>query len=139
MAQSRYDIEGTDFSTFDKLHPLVRSNSLERKCDECSYVARNEAKLDKHKEVTHVYTCDICKIPYHKYHGDKTLILHKEFVHENSDKIFTDEEFNQLDDDQKFEIKHGPETVRKASLIERIQEQEQKKKEEERRKRREKI
>ena len=113
--------------------------SEERKWVECSYVARNEAKLDKHKEVTHVYTCDICKILYHQYHGDKTFILNKEFVHKNSDKIFTDEEFNQLDDDQKFEIKHGPETVRKASLIERIQEQEQKKKEEERRKRREKI
>ena len=102
MAQSRYDIERTDFRTIDKLHPLVRSNSLERKCGECSYVARNEAKLDKHKEVTHVYTCDICKIPYHKYHGDKTFILNKEFFHKNSDKIFTDEEFNLLDDDQKF-------------------------------------
>ena len=94
----------------------VRSNSLARKCDECSYVAR---KLSQTRQTqggnTYVYTCDLSKITYQKYHGDKLLWYIKNF-HENSDKIFTDEEFNQLVDIQQFEIKKGPETVKKKQV-----------------------
>ena len=142
LAQYCYYIEGTDFSTFDKLHPLIRSDSLERKCEECNYVARNEAKLDKHKELKHVHTCDICKNTAKEYHGDHIFKMHNDLVHINGDKAFTDEEFRLLEKDEQLEIERGPETVKKASLIEKmknIKEQEKKQKEEERRTRREKI
>ena len=49
-------IEETDFSTFDKLHALVRSDSLKRTCEQCEFVARNEARLNVHKEIKHNHT-----------------------------------------------------------------------------------
>ena len=55
LAQENYGIEATDYSTFDKFHQLVRSDSLERKCDQCN--ARNKARLDKHTEPNHVHKC----------------------------------------------------------------------------------
>ena len=140
LVQCCYNIEGTDFSTFDKLHPLIRSDSLERKCEECNYVARNEAKLDKHKEIKHVHTCNICKNTAQEYHGDNIFKTHNDFVHLNGDKAFIDEEFILLETDKQLEIERGPETIRKASFIEKIKNRKEKKqKEEERMKRREKI
>ena len=134
-------IEETDYSTFDKLHTLVRSESLKRTCEQCEYVARNEARLNAHKEIKHNHTCEICN--YSKtYYGDVKFREHLELVHENGDKSLSDEEFNILETWQLSEIKKGPETVRKTKVLERIkisEEEERKKKEEERRKRREKV
>ena len=54
-------IEETDLSTFDKLHTLVGSDLLKRTCEQCEFVARNEARINVHKEIKHNHTCDICK------------------------------------------------------------------------------
>ena len=51
-------IEETDHSTFDKLHTLVRSDSLKRKCEHCEFVVRKEARLNVHKEIKHTHTCE---------------------------------------------------------------------------------
>ena len=80
-------IEETDYSTFDKLHTLVRSDSLKRKCEQCEFVARNEARLNVHKEIKHNHTCDICKNS-NTYYGDIKFRGHLELVHENGNKSF---------------------------------------------------
>ena len=47
MFEQRYvkDAKLVDYSSFDKLHSLVRSKSLEVKCDRCKYAARNKARV----------------------------------------------------------------------------------------------
>ena len=45
LEQAQFNIQDIDNSKFDKLHKLLRSNSLGKKCDECNYIARNEAGL----------------------------------------------------------------------------------------------
>ena len=120
LTQHCYNIEETDVSTFDKLHPLIRSDSLKRMCDECNYVARNEAKLEKHNKINHVHTCSICNYTGKEYHGDNIFKICNEFVHLNGDKAFTYKEFSLLEKDQQLEIEKGPETVRKTSLVDNI-------------------
>ena len=57
LAQNqRYtDIKKLDYSSFDKFHHLMRGKSLEIKCDQCDYTARNKSRLAKHIEVKHVF------------------------------------------------------------------------------------
>ena len=43
--QSKKDAKLVDYSSFDQLHCLVRSKSLEVKCEHCDYTARNKARL----------------------------------------------------------------------------------------------
>ena len=109
-------IEETDFSTFDKLHTLVRSDSLKRTCEQCEFVARNKARLNVHKEIKHNHTCDICNNSK-TYYGDVKFRDHLELVHENGSKSLTDEEFDMLETWEITEIKKGPETVRKANML----------------------
>ena len=59
--QSKKDAKLVDYSSFEKLHSLVRSTSLEVKCDHCTYTARNKARLNKHIEFTHIFICEILK------------------------------------------------------------------------------
>ena len=58
LEQNRKGIENTDYSSFDHLHPLIRSNSLEVKCVECDDIFRNKARLAKHYEKSHVHICE---------------------------------------------------------------------------------
>jgi hypothetical protein len=69
---SRQGFNHSDFSGFDKFHNLIRSNSLEMKCDQCEYVGRNVARLDKHKELRHEHKCDDDCI-WRKEHCDKMI------------------------------------------------------------------
>ena len=52
--------DNTDYSSFDHLQRLLRSNSLEGKCDECDNVSRNKARLAKNKQNNHMNICEIC-------------------------------------------------------------------------------
>ena len=54
------------------------------------------------------------------YNGDVKFRNHVKLVHDNGGKAFTNEEFNLLENWQHSEIKKGPETVRKANLLERL-------------------
>ena len=58
LDQNRKGIENTDYSSFDHLHPFIRSNSLEVKCDECDETFRNKARPVKHYEKSHIYICE---------------------------------------------------------------------------------
>ena len=109
-------IKETDYSTFEKLHTLVRNDSLKRTCEQYEYAARNEARLNAHKEIKHNHTCEICN-NCKTYYGDVKFREHLELVHENGGKSFTDEEFDMLETWQLSEIKKGPETVRKKKRI----------------------
>ena len=79
---------------------------MKRTCEQCEFVARNEARLNVHKEIKHNHTCDICN-----NYGDVKFREH--LVHENGNKSFTDEEFSMIETWQLFLIRKGPETVRK--------------------------
>ena len=55
LEQNRTDVENTDYSLIDNLHPLIRSNLSEVKCDECDEVFINKVRLAKHYEKRHAY------------------------------------------------------------------------------------
>ena len=101
------NIKKLDYSSFDKLHHLARSKSLEIKCDQCDYTARNKARLAKHIEVKHVFICDICKEGNGEmeYRGEAEFSRLQQLVHVDIDKTLTDEEFNNLNEKNKKKLK----------------------------------
>ena len=44
LEQENKGIKATDYSSLDHLHPLIRTNSLKVKCDECDLVFRRRKK-----------------------------------------------------------------------------------------------
>ena len=77
-----------DFDMFDSLaDKLVKSNSLEAKCDECEYIGRNAARVVKHKEVKHVHNCEVCE---DEFVGDTNFEKHKKLVHLHSDILISE-------------------------------------------------
>ena len=80
-----YDIESIDYSAYYKLYPLARSDSFERKCDECTNVARNEAKLQKHKELNFIYAHVAIQQYILTHYGDN--ILKKYYIKKSHEMV----------------------------------------------------
>ena len=101
LEQEKKGVKATDYSSLDHLHPLIRTNSLEVKCDECDLVVRNKARFAKHKENKHCYICDICKEwdGSYIYRGDSEIAKHNLLIHENRDNTLTGKEFKELSEE----------------------------------------
>ena len=119
-------------SSFDILHPLVKSKSLEVKCDE---TLRNLARLERHKGIKHVHICDICKEWDNEteYRGDAAFSRHTNLVHTHCDKPLTDEDYALSVYEDCEGIRSGPETPRRIDLKSRSQEEKMLREEERRR------
>ena len=77
LEQHKKGVANTDYSSFDHLHPLIRSNSLEVKCDKCNEMFRNKARLAKHYENHHLYICEICnEWEDREFRGDADIAKH---------------------------------------------------------------
>ena len=108
-----------DFDMFDCLaEKLIKTKSIEARCDECDYVGRNAARVIKHKEVKHVHKCDICGDKF-EHIGDAEIERHKNLVHHCAENILTEKELEELTDSDKDNIRFGPDTPRKEDFIKR--------------------
>ena len=104
-----------DFYMFDGLsEKLIKTKSIEAKCDECEYVGRNAARVIKHKEVKHVHKCDIFG---DEYIGDAEFQRHNNIVHHSAEIIFTEKEFEELRDCDKKDIRFGHDTPKKEDFM----------------------
>jgi hypothetical protein len=108
-----------DFDMFDCLaEKLIKTKSIEARCDECDYVGRNAARVIKHKEVKHVHKCDICGDEF-EYIGDAEIKRHKNLVHHCAENILTEKEFEELTVSDQDNIRFGPDTPRKEDFMKR--------------------
>ena len=77
LEQTEKYFQDIDYSTFDKLHMLVRIDSFERTCEHCQYIDRNEAKLEVHLLIKLNHTCEIVvvwkNLPYGIPEGHQTF------------------------------------------------------------------
>ena len=55
----------------------------------CNYIARNEARLEAHKDIKHIQGRDICNY-VSTYYLDENISNYKDSVHKNGDIAFTD-------------------------------------------------
>ena len=97
------------------MHPLVRTNSLEIKYNECDVVSRNKARLAKHKENKHSYICEIC-IEWDNsfvYKGDAVIAKHIQLIHKNCDITLTDKEFEEITEEHDRQIMNDPDIPRR--------------------------
>ena len=135
LEQDKKGADNTDYSTFDHLHTLIRSNSLEIKCDECDHVSRNKARLAKHKQNNHTYICEICKEwdDGFVYRGEAEFAKHNHFIHETHDKTLTDKEYEELTENYARQINNGPETPKRENWFKRNKEKEKRDNEERKR------
>ena len=114
------DSEDLDWGTYnpqkcgwDIFDPLVRRKSMELKCDQCEYVARNSARLQSHIEVLHTNLCIECqKI----FETRDELQIHRSLIHENFDEGLTEEEFDNLSIDEINSLRHGPDTPKREDI-----------------------
>lgn len=97
-----WDPEKTGWAIFD---PIVRRKSMELKCDKCDYVGRNSARLEMHKEVKHTIICYLCGDRI--FDTEDELSEHKLTVHENLDKVLTEEHFENLSESDYIGLKYG--------------------------------
>ena len=90
------------------LDPLVRRKSFEYQCDECDYIGRNSVRLTLHKEVKHMYYCSKCK-PYENqlFKTEVELNTHTLMVHDDLEKVLTEEEFERISDNDLEILKSG--------------------------------
>ena len=119
LEQNRKGVKNTDYSCFDHLHPLIRSNSLEVKCNECDNTFRNKARLAKHYENSHVHICEICyEWEETSYRGDAAK--HNYLVHKTQNKTLTDQEFEDLSNGKIWFKEWKKERERRMNLKRRI-------------------
>ena len=130
--QEKNGVGITDYSNLDHLHPLVRTNSLEIKCDECDVVTRNKARRAKHKENTHSSICEICKEwdDSFVYRGDAEIAKHKQLIHDTYDITLTEQEFENLTEEYDRQIMNGPDTPKRDDLLKKKEIKEKKEYEE---------
>ena len=130
--QDKNGVRITDYSNFDHLHPLLRTNSLEIICEECDVVTRNKARLAKHKDDKHSYICDICKEwdDNYIYRGDAEIARNIELIHKNYDITLTDKEFEDLTGEYDRQLMNGPNTPKRDDLPKKKEKQEKKEYEE---------
>ena len=121
LEQHKKGVAKTDYSSFDHLHPLIRSNSLEVKCDECNEMFRNKARLAKHYENHHVYICEICnEWDDREFRGDAEIAKHNFLIHETQDNTLTDKEFEDITQnypDIQRQITNGPDTPKRENFF----------------------
>ena len=81
-----------------KFDSLVRRDSHELKCEECDYVGRNSVRLKTHIEIHHRHMCELCteNIMDTLFKTKEELVEHNRILHEATDQLLTDEEFENL-------------------------------------------
>ena len=89
---------------------------IEAKCDDCEDIGWNEARVVKHKEVKHVHNCEICE---YEFIGDAEFEGHKKLVHINSNKILTEQEFDELNGVEQEDVRYGRDTPRRQDFMKR--------------------
>ena len=68
-------------------------------CVDCDYEAPNKSRLKLHVQLNHTFYCSVCE---HNIFGNKHFEEHNVMIHENSEKAVTNEEFENLEANEKY-------------------------------------